>query len=140
MRLLVSGSRGWRDEQSIETVIRYFQQLATVVLGQEFVVIHGHARSGADALADRVGQRLGLQVGKDLIRVPADWNRYGRPAGVIRNQQMLDEQHPDVVAAFRATGKSNGTDDMIARAERAGVPVHVIREGADALALTTRDV
>lgn len=139
MRLLVSGSRGWHDEEAIETVIRHFQALARNVLGEEFVLIHGHARDGADALADRVGRRLGLRVGQDLIRVPAEWKRYGKPAGVIRNQRMLDEQHPNVVTAFRATGKSNGTDDMIARAEKAGLPVHVIREGADALALVTRD-
>jgi hypothetical protein len=139
MRLLVCGSRGWHDEEAIETALRYFQTLAKDVLAEEFVLIHGHARSGADALADRIGRRLGLRVGQDLIRVPADWSRYGKAAGPIRNQQMLDEQHPDVVAAFRATGKSNGTDDMVRRSEKAGLPVHVIREGAQPFTLATRD-
>jgi hypothetical protein len=133
VRLLISGSRGWREEDIIEAVLRYFQDMAEGV-DEEFIVIHGHARSGADALADRVARRLGLQVGKDLIRVPADWKRYGKAAGPIRNQQMLDEHHPDALAAFRATGKSSGTDDMIARAEKAGLPTHIVREGAHALA------
>lgn len=138
MRLLVSGSRGWRDEVAIEAVIRALQALSRA-FDEEFVLIHGHCKSGADAMADRVGKRLGLRVGKDLIRVPADWGRYKRAAGPIRNQQMLDEQHPDVLVAFRAAGKSNGTDDMIAKAEKADVTTHVIRNRADVSALVTRE-
>jgi len=135
VRLLISGSRDWRDADSIEAVIRYFREIARD-FDEEFVLIHGHCPKGADALADQAGRQLGLKVGKDLIRVPADWDRLKRAAGVLRNQQMLDEQHPDVVVAFRAAGKSNGTDDMIARARKARVRTHIIREHADANALT----
>jgi hypothetical protein len=127
MRLLITGSRGWHDEGAIEAVIAHYKQQSRV-LREEFVLIHGHAKSGADALADRVGQRLGLKVGKDLIRVPADWRRYGKGAGPKRNTRMLEEFHPDVVVAFRATGKSNGTDDMITQAKAAEVPTHVLTE------------
>lgn len=137
MRLLICGSRGWRDEGAIEAVIRHFQAMARG-LDEEFALIHGHCPEGADAQADRAGQRLGLRVGKDLIRVPADWKRYKRAAGPIRNQQMLDEQHPDVVVAFRAAGKSNGTDDMVAKGQRAGVPTHIIRGRESVLALTRK--
>lgn len=124
MRVLVTGSRGWHDESAVERAITQCQQIAKSA-GEEFVLIHGHSKNGADALADRVGLRLGLVPGKDLLRVPAAWKRYGRAAGPIRNQQMLDEHQPDVVLAFRATGKSNGTDDMIERARKAEVETHV---------------
>jgi len=50
---------------------------------------------------------------------PADWDKHGKAAGPIRNQEMLD-QHPDFVLAFPG---GNGTADMVARARRAGVPV-----------------
>lgn len=41
-------------------------------------------------------------------------------AGPIRNQHMLDIGKPDVVLAFPG---GRGTEDMIRRAEKAGVPV-----------------
>lgn len=50
----------------------------------------------------------------------ADWDKHGKAAGPIRNQQMLDEGKPDLVLAF-AGGK--GTDDMCRRARAAGVEV-----------------
>ena len=51
---------------------------------------------------------------------PADWNKYGKRAGYLRNKQMLEEGHPDLVVAFPG-GK--GTTMMVQIAEAAGVPV-----------------
>jgi hypothetical protein len=98
--------------------------------GQRLTIIHGHCRTGADALADRLGRQWGAEV----IREPADWNQYGKSAGFIRNQLMLDEHKPNVVYAFRAYGKSNGTDDMVDRARKAVIPTFVITGGIHILA------
>ena len=135
MRLLVSGSRGWQDAEAIAAMLRHFIRLS-VDAGEEFVLIHGHCPKGADALADRAGKELGLRVGEDLIRVPADWGRQKKAAGPIRNQQMLDEYAPDVLVAFRASGKSSGTDDMIGRAEKSGIAAHVMHNRAEVDAFT----
>ena len=51
---------------------------------------------------------------------PAQWDVYGRRAGPIRNQEMIDEGKPDGVVAFPG-GK--GTADMVRRAEAAGLKV-----------------
>lgn len=51
---------------------------------------------------------------------PADWEKYGKSAGYIRNQQMLDEGKPDYVIAFPGGA---GTKNMKERAIKAGVPV-----------------
>ena len=51
---------------------------------------------------------------------PANWEKDGKAAGPIRNQQMLDEGKPDKVLAIRG-GK--GTADMVRRAKKAGIPV-----------------
>lgn len=56
---------------------------------------------------------------------PADWDKYGKSAGRIRNQQMLDEGKPDLVVAFPGP-ESIGTWDMIRRAKKAGVEVIII--------------
>jgi hypothetical protein len=46
----------------------------------------------------------------------------------VRNQHMLDNGHPDLVAAFvdKPLSESKGTADMVRRAIVAGVPVYVI--------------
>lgn len=59
----------------------------------------------------------------------ADWNKYGKSAGPMRNIQMLKEGKPDVVVAFQG-GK--GTAHMVKIAKEAGVKVIQIEEYKDA--------
>lgn len=60
-------------------------------------------------------------------RYPADWEKHGKAAGPIRNQQMLTEGKPDIVVAFSDNlSNSKGTADMCRRAHKAGLPVYVI--------------
>ena len=54
---------------------------------------------------------------------PANWKQYGKKAGSIRNQTMLDHGKPTLVIAFPG-GK--GTKDMVERAKKAGVPVYEV--------------
>lgn len=56
---------------------------------------------------------------------PADWERYGRAAGPIRNKQMLDLGKPDYGIAFydRPRDKSRGTANMVSQLKKAGIPV-----------------
>ena len=54
---------------------------------------------------------------------PADWDTYGKRAGVIRNAQMLDKG-ADLVIAFW-DGSSPGTKDMMTRTKRAGVELEL---------------
>ena len=59
-----------------------------------------------------------------IIGFPAQWDKYGKSAGVIRNQQMLDEGKPDTVVYFHDNiERSKGTKDMVSRAKKAGLPV-----------------
>lgn len=120
MRVLICGSRGWRDPVPINAIIAGCDVLAEGA-GEKLTIIHGDA-PGADKLAGR----LGKQWGANVIPEPAEWDRYKAAAGPIRNTKMLKEHKPDVIYAFRARGKSTGTDDMIAQGEAAGVPVYVI--------------
>ena len=53
----------------------------------------------------------------------AQWHIHGKKAGFIRNGEMLAEGRPDLVLAFPG---GRGTADMVAQAEKAGVPVKVI--------------
>lgn len=53
---------------------------------------------------------------------PADWKRFGRAAGVLRNTAMLADR-PELVIAFPG-GK--GTADMVRKAKAAGLEVIVV--------------
>ncbi len=115
MRLLVCGSRTWKDSSTVRCVL-------SSIDAEHVVLIHGDCR-GADQIAAAEAQMLGW----DVVAYPADWDSQGPAAGPMRNARMLREGRPDVVIAFRCEGKSTGTDDMVRRAERAGVPVRVVR-------------
>ena len=51
---------------------------------------------------------------------PAQWDKYGKSAGFIRNKQMLDEGKPDLVIAFPG---GIGTKMMVNLSKKAGVEV-----------------
>jgi len=87
------------------------------------VIIAGGAR-GADTLAVRAARDCGLE----FREYPAQWQRYGRSAGPIRNQQMIDMEKPQLVVAFHEDiDSSRGTRDMVARARRFGISVLVFQ-------------
>ena len=87
-------------------------------------VIEGEAR-GADYLARLAAEELGIRV----LPFPAEWKKYGKRAGSIRNQRMLDEGKPNFVLAFHNDiGNSKGTRDMVKRARKAGILVEIISE------------
>ena len=117
-RILVCGDRNWRDYLPIAREI--INQMPT----PNTVIIHGACR-GADTLAAHVAGWLGLRVES----YPAQWQKYGKGAGPIRNQQMLDEGKPDLVLAFHPNlAHSKGTKDMVKRARKARIEVRVFTE------------
>ena len=110
-RVLVCGDRDWHDR----TAIRKY--LLTVESGS--TVIHG-AQRGADRIAGEVADKLGLAV----EAYPAQWTRFGRAAGPIRNKQMLVEGKPELVVFFHLNlAASHGTKNMVGQARRAGIRV-----------------
>lgn len=94
-----------------------------LTLSKDAVIIEGECR-GADRIAREEAEKLGMEV----IPFEAKWERYGRGAGHIRNQKMLDEGKPDKVVAFHNDiTSSKGTKDMIRRAKEADIPTEIKR-------------
>ena len=114
MRILVCGSRNWTDRDLIRNELSSYSG--------EVSVIHGGAR-GADAIAGEIAEELGFNV----IVCPANWKRFGRAAGPIRNKQMLDQHSPDHVLAF-VDSRSVGTRHMIEIARKAGISCSVFEQ------------
>jgi hypothetical protein len=117
---MVTGSRGWASRDVMRAALLDAKEDATA-RGQRVIVIHGAAR-GADALAEDVAEELGL----DVMRFPAEWERFGRRAGYIRNIEMLEQAKPEVVLAFPLPG-SVGTWHAVGEAYRRALPIRVFR-------------
>jgi hypothetical protein len=116
MRVLICGDRNW---DNVGVIMREVWKLPA-----GSVVIHGCAR-GADTIAGEAAKKCGL----DVLEFPAEWEKYGRAAGSIRNKQMLVEGKPDEVWAFHSNiVHSRGTLNMMQQADKAGIPAHLFKE------------
>lgn len=112
-RVLVCGGHNYTNADRIFKVLdRAVQNLGLTVL------IHGAAR-GADSIADGWAKLHEVEV----IAFPADFKRYGKTGGPIRNTQMITEGKPDICIAFPGGW---GTDDMVKKAREAGLKVYEI--------------
>lgn len=118
MKILVTGDRNGFEPLVIE------DHLTRIAMnGERNLLIEGGAR-GVDTQARDIASRIGTF---DIATCHAQWDKYGRAAGPIRNQFMLDTYHPDKVLAFhKDLAHSKGTKDMVNRAKIAGIPVEVI--------------
>jgi hypothetical protein len=115
VRVLVTGSRDWPDRGVISRALR--EAWVVNPPGEEFVVVHGKCMTGADKMAEYVARKNGWT----LEPHPADWKRYGKPAGFRRNIEMV-KAGADVCLAFIKDASRGATHCALA-AEEAGIPV-----------------
>lgn len=114
LRVILCGDRDWSDWTAIVRVLRSLDPRTTMV-------ITGGA-PGADTLADKAAQSLGF--GARVVE-DAQWEKYGRAAGPIRNQKMLEilcagsaSDHRMVIAFHDDLARSKGTKDMVTRTKK----------------------
>lgn len=100
-KVVICGCRDFYDYGYLKEKCLYYLQNKM----PDVLIISG-AASGADELGERFAQEHHLKI----ERHPADWDRYGKRAGPIRNEEMV--QRCDGVIAFW-DGKSRGTKTTI---------------------------
>lgn len=115
-RILVTGSRKFSKTSEM---LKIFKSIAYAAANMDVTLIHGNA-SGADRIAGKLAQDLGWKVEV----YPADWEKYGRKAGPIRNQEMVNSG-ANICLAF-PVGESKGTRHCISAAQKAGINTIVI--------------
>lgn len=118
-RILVTGSRDWTDVAEIRRALEAEWEPGAVL-------VHGACR-GADVMAADLW--LDLHGPHTQEPHPADWNRYGRRAGFVRNAEMV-EAGADVCLAF-IRAESRGATMCADLAERAGIPTLRFTEEAE---------
>lgn len=118
MRVLITGSRSWRDVSTIHEALRRVRDRYG-----RFTLVSGHSPKGADAIAERIAVQLGLPI--ELH--PADWKAHGRSAGFVRNTAMV-QLGAEICLAF-IHNNSRGASHTAALAMDAGIPTKVFAPG-----------
>lgn len=114
MRLIIAGSRTATDYELVLTALAISGFMKKV---QEVV-------SGGAKGADKNGEKWAKRCGIPCKVFPADWEKYGKKAGYLRNYHMA--QYANALLAIW-DGQSKGTKNMIDEAKRKGLSVYVYR-------------
>lgn len=104
-RVIVAGSRDFTDKERLYKILD--NRLASIKDNVE--IISGHCRG-----ADMLGEQYAKEHGIPLVLFPANWSKYGKRAGYIRNNQMAKyaSEKNGALIAF-PIGEARGTKMMI---------------------------
>ena len=116
-RVIIAGTRDFDD---YGLLCRHTDYKLSVKRTERRIVIVSGAAKGADAL----GEQYARERGYKLVRYSADWEKYGKAAGPIRNDVMA--RNADALIAYW-DGRSPGTWNMIQTARNYGLKVSVKR-------------
>lgn len=117
MKVIVCGGRLFADRAGLFNYLDHLHRLRRI----------GELAEGCASGADRFAGEWARFRGVRLCLYPANWREYGKAAGVLRNERMLNQFKPQLVVAFPG---GNGTADMVWRAERAGIPTLLADPGS----------
>ncbi len=115
MKIVIGGCRNFED-------YAVFCDFVSACLENEakqhaITILSGHC-AGVDQMAERYAKEHGL----DLEIFPADWAKYGRAAGPMRNREMVKQA--DGVIAFW-DGKSKGTASLLGYADKLNKQIYL---------------
>lgn len=80
-KLIIAGSRTFDDYGRLDYEVKHF--IVNEIKSKNISIISGTANG-----ADRLGERFAEKYKLNLIKMPANWNEYGKRAGHIRNEEM----------------------------------------------------
>ena len=113
MKVVIAGGREFNDYDLLREKCDKILSAQT-----DIEVVSGTARG-----ADKLGERYAEEKGYPIQKFPADWKKYDKGAGSIRNEQMA--KYADALIAFW-DGVSSGTANMINWARHYGLKVKVV--------------
>lgn len=117
-KLIVAGSRTFNDYALLK------EKMNALLGGRKpDAIVCGEAK-GADLLGRKYAEENNIEIDS----YPAQWDKYGKQAGYIRNEQMAE--NANALLAFW-DGESAGTKHMIETAKRKGLQVRVIKTKGD---------
>ncbi len=126
LKVIVAGSRSFSNYALVEHVcdniiIGFFCENfpeRDFFLSTSVIIVSGGCR-GVDRIAEKYAEEKYFKF--EMFK--ADWNKYGKQAGPIRNGEMA--KYADMAVVFW-DGESRGSQNMIVQMVRQGKPVHVV--------------
>ena len=116
MKVIIAGGRDFSDYELLK---KKCDSILSNKKLSDITIVSGCARG-----ADDMGETYALEKGYMIELFCAEWETYGKKAGMIRNTQMAEVA--DALIAFW-DGKSHGTKHMIEIATKKGLLVRVIK-------------
>lgn len=115
MKLLIAGSRDYPTNGNFEAKMTELINL----FGRPSEIVSGHCSTGPDKMGEAwaKGNNIPIKL------FPADWDKFGKSAGPIRNKHMA--QYCDRAIVFW-DGLSKGSANMINELKRFNKPYNVI--------------
>lgn len=104
MKLAIVGGRDYNNYDNV--VYHIFRYFRSGIIDIHFDEIVSGGASGVDAIAKKLATEMNIKY----TEFPAAWNKHGKAAGPIRNEQIM--QYTDKVIAFW-DGQSKGTMSAI---------------------------
>lgn len=115
-KVIVAGGRDFNDYDLLE---RKCNQILSNKDPTGLEIVSGTARG-----ADKIGETYAAYRGISIKRFPANWKKFGKSAGYIRNKEMAE--YANALIAFH-DGISKGTLSMIQLMESVAKPYRVVR-------------
>lgn len=118
MRLIIFGSRDFKDYKLLKEKVDDFIPKHLTEFDEEVIIISGKARGG-----DNLGEVYAKERCYRVEDFPANWGKYGNAAGMKRNKEMAKV---GTHAIGFWDGRSPGTRDMIEKCKIHGLIHEVV--------------
>lgn len=120
--IIIAGGRDFTDYPMLKEHVNQIKKDLNIT---KTTIISGLARG-----ADMLGIQYAHEYNHHVVRFPAEWNKYGKMAGFIRNTEMLKyikkQFVTGIVIAFW-DGKSKGTKHIIDAANKMNIQCFVFQ-------------
>lgn len=116
-RMIVAGGRDYSNQNIVDSFIDRVR-IVCESRGLNLVIVCGMAKG-----ADTLGRNYALSHNLDIMEFPANWDKYGKSAGFIRNKEMGNIADSAIVFWDR---ESRGSKMMIDFMKSINKPVKVI--------------
>ena len=114
-RIVIAGCRNYTNYEEakkfILSCINEYSKTASIVI-----------LSGTCKGADLLGEKFAKEQNLPIRYYPAEWKRFGKAAGPIRNKKMINDCH-EVICFWDK--KSYGTASLIRYAKAAKIPIRI---------------
>lgn len=128
IRVIIAGTRKLPGLLCLNTTETSPVKWLDGLLCMAFKTLHPHYEievvSGNSGDVDLLGEKWARWAEAPVKLFPADWDKYGNPAGPIRNRQMAKYAHALVLIW---DGKSRGSKNMREEATRRGLRIIEVR-------------